>query len=407
MWKKYDTFQVRIHAIHAILVLLILGSCHSETTTVPSVEITELVDYETIYSFDESRYDSTAILAPSILTVDGRSNLFVYDRRRNMVVVLDGGGEVINEVGREGQGPGEFRFVNSITLEQDNLYLVDHWQFFIHKYYLTGEPISSMDYGSYTRGGQTMLNLLSSIVPEGVQSLDIDNRPFVLPGGNVLLPLGRADMGRAIFELRDWEGNHLTDIGEIPEGSLFLPEGGGDVFLSAIKNHEIPGIVRPRAFPVADPANHGEFLLIYSAAGRIVKYDTTGTKLWESDIQPTPEIDAITHDYFTSMEQQNNPGNQRNPGTCIGMLRKYTRGVSSPEGELYLATYTDPDNTVSFSNLSEPLWIHQFNSEGELINRYKMISGTGASLPSVFDIDFDSCRIFVVTTDGEIRAYLF
>jgi len=393
--------------LHSILALCLFGSCRTEISSVHDVKIVVLSDFETIYEFEENQFNPNTLLAPSILTFDGQSNLFVYDRSRNMVVVLDGGGDVLNEVGREGQGPGEFRFVNSITLEQDNLYLVDHWQFFIHKYHRTGELISSMDYGSYTKGGQTMLNLLSSIVPEGIQSMDIDNQPFVFPGGNVLLSLGRAEMGRAIYELRDWEGNHLTDIGEIPEGSLFLPEGGGDVFLSAIKNLEIPGIVRPRAFPVADAANHGEFFLIYSATGRIVKYDTTGTKLWESDIQPTPEIDAITQDYFTSMEQQNNPVNQRNPGTSIGMLRKYTRGVSSPEGELYLATFTDPYNTASFSNLSEPLWIHQFNSEGELIHRYKMISGTGASLPSVFDIDFDSRRIFVVTNDGEIRAYLF
>ncbi|HLR33555.1 MAG TPA: 6-bladed beta-propeller [Fodinibius sp.] len=390
-----------------ILVLCTLVSCQSESSSIPSVEVIELEDYETIYEFQEIQFDSTAILSPSIITYDDQSNLYVYDRQRGKVVELDSVGDIVNEYGRVGRGPGEFRFINRITLQQNGLYLVDHWQFFIHKYNRKGELVSAMNYGSYTTGGQSMLNLLSAVVPEGIQTIDINNRPYVMPEGKVLLPLGRDKVDRSIYELRDWEGNYLADIGEVPEGSLFLPEGGGDVFLSAIENREIPGILKRRAFPVSDQANHGELFLIYSATARIVKYDTTGTKLWERKIQPTPEIEAVTRDYFKTMEKQNKASNQRNPGTNIGMLRKYTAGVSSPEGELYLATYTDPDTTVSFSELSEPLWIHRFSSEGELARRYKMISGTGTSLPSVFDIDFDDRRIFVVTNKAEIRAYPF
>lgn len=392
--------------IFFIPALFIFGSCHFNAPE-PSnidVEITELRDYEIIYQFDENELHAT-LISPSILTYDGRGNLFVYDRSQARVVLLNPDGDIMHDYGRVGRGPGEFRYVNSIILRQDHIYLVDHWQFFIHKYHHGGELDSSMDYGAYTKGGEAMLSLLSAIVPAGIQPMDINNRPYILSKEMILLPLGRDNASRSIYELRDWQGNFLSDIGEIPEDTLYLPESGGEVYLAAIENREIPGILKPRAFPVADLANSEELFLIFSATGRIEKYDTKGTRLWEREIPSTPEIDAITEDFFMTMQKQNDPANQRQPGTSTGMLKKYTEGVSSPDGELYLATHTD--NTTAFSELSETLWIHRFSRDGKLIRRYKLISDTSATLSSVFDFDFTNNRIFTVTSDAEIRAYSF
>lgn len=83
---------------------------------------------------------------------------------------------------------------------------------------------------------------------------------------------------------------------------------------------------------------------------------------------------------------------------AIGPLRKYTSGIHSSEGDLYLAVYTyaHPDNS---------LWIHQFDSTGELVRRYELISEV--ELTPYIDMDFTGRRIFVVTEEAEIRAYSF
>ena len=72
-------------------------------------------------------------------------------------------------------------------------------------------------------------------------------------------------------------------------------------------------------------------------------------------------------------------------------------GVSSEEGRLYLILQ------VEWSN---DLWIHEFTNNGDLNRRFRLVS-EDVNLASIFDIDFVNQRIFTVTEEAEIRAYLF
>ncbi|MEX1135357.1 MAG: 6-bladed beta-propeller, partial [Balneolales bacterium] len=381
-----------------LLLLGLLAGCRSDEPSISNAEVVELKEFETILNLESER-----LAVPGIIKYDDSSGqLFVYDIGQVNVFELDiSSGKVINEYGREGRGPGEYQQVNSILPVEDHLFLVDHYQHYIHKYNRDGGLASSMDYGAIVISFDP-LTTLSSMTMGSIPEININNQPFVTLQGHVLLRPGRDRINQSIYELRDWEGNYLSDIGEIPEGSMFIPEGSGDVYRSDVSNRETPSILKPYAFPVSDLANPEELFLVYSSIPMIAKYTVDGEKLWKVEVTGVPELDVIADNYFESMEQQN----RNNERTSIGMLTKYTSGVSSTGGDLYLGTYTDPNNRMTDSDRLKPLWIHRFDTTGELNRRYKIIS-EDVGITSIFDIDFSARRIFVVTVEGEIRAYSY
>jgi hypothetical protein len=367
-----------------IFLLYVLMSCSIETPSESAgdVETVELEEFEIIVAEEDGLLGQ-----PYLLTYDGNTeHLFVYDHSHVKVLELDGGGEVVNEFGREGQGPGELQGARNIFLTRSHLYIVDHFRYYIHKYDRQGEVVSTKDYGEQLRQRDT------AVPPPPRQPLapDINNQPSITLDGHVLQPSGRN--GQAIFELRDWQGDHLADIGKIPKGSVSVMDD--DEFAEAIKNREVPAQDLSWAFPVNDKANPQEYFLIYSAIPKIAKYNIDGQKLWERDIPETLEIESITNDHFDVLDRATR--GSRLP------LRKYIAGTSSPEGELYLSTYTNLFTPTE----NRPLWIHHFNVDGELIHRYNLISDHEIYLLSFFDIDFANRRILTMTLQSaEIWSY--
>ncbi|MDR8393851.1 hypothetical protein NC796_22045 [Aliifodinibius sp. S!AR15-10] len=270
-----------------------------------------------------------------------------------------------------------------------HLYIVDPRQYVIHKYDRDGSVVSTLKYEDLLvqqdRGGSGG----PPPPPEPILD-DNNNHPYITLKGNVLLPAHKG--GETLFELRDWQGNHLADIGEIPEG--YDPMQERERIRAAVANRQVPRTDLHQAFPVSDRSNPGELFMVYSAIPKIAKYDMSGHKLWEREIPDTPEIDSLVSDLVYVMNEYNYRNAPRH--------RKYVWGTSSPAGDLYLSTYTNSSNPKSH----RPLWIHQFSSEGELIRRYKLQSEDELSyFPS---IDHSGRRIFTILKEGlEIRAYTF
>lgn len=385
-----------------LLILLSVG-CHSNESRSTDVEIVVLEDYETVIDLE-----SDQLAVPIIIKYDDDSDhLFIYDSGHNSVFEIDlsSGGNIINEFGRQGEGPGEYQHVNSILLVKDYLYLVDHLRQYIHKYDRNGSPVSSMNYGAVTTGVDPLTRLMSAmtVMLQGtILEPDINHQPFVTLKGHVLLRPDLDRLDQTIYELRDWEGNHLSDIGEVPDGSMFMfmPEAVEE-YESAVLNRRVPSIFKPYAFPVHDRSNPEEYFLVYSAIPIVAKYQANGEKLWENKISGVRELEDIADDYFESMGFQLQ---QQDGRTSIGLRVKYTSGVSSPGGDLYLATSIESQNQADSSELPEPLWIHRFGAAGDLDIRYKVVS-EDVGIASIFDIDFTGDRLFIVTSEGEIRAY--
>jgi hypothetical protein len=367
------------HFLFGILLTLVLTNCSSQTTEIYEGEYLELDEYKAILSYEEMQ-----LFTPTVMAFD-EGTLFVYDYAVGHVLTFDTNGELTGEIGRSGQGPGEFYLLNNIFVYDQTLYFVDFGQVLIHSYTKNGEHIHSVDYGA--------MGYITSPAPPmstgAVMARDVTHQPHVTPRGDFLLsPFLAAELPVKIFDLVNRDGKVISRIGNVPEGSTRTMEP--DEHRVAVSNNEVPPLDYANVFPVNDSANPDEFFLVYTAFPKIIKYSITGNKLWESEIISTPELDDVTERYYDVMDQITR--------SSWIPLNKYMSGVSSPKGELFLATNTNPE-------MPGPLWIHHFGNEGQLLFRYKLVSDV--NIPPIFDIDHEKQRIFVITEDGEIRAYSF
>ncbi|MDZ7715109.1 MAG: hypothetical protein U5J95_02735 [Balneolaceae bacterium] len=346
-----------------------------------------LDEYQTLVSYEENILSN-----PQILRYDkNSSNLFIYDAKKKKVLELDNNGSVCKRIRTERTRRGEFLRVDNIFLVNNFLYVVDGVQFRITKFALNGELVGSLNYGKDKP--QTLPP--PAPLPLEPRAKNINNKPAMTAQGNVLQSnFHPNDHFNALYSLYDWQGRKQADIGEIPEGSSFALDF--DRYQASIEKREVPAYYRSYTFPVIDRANEDEIFLIYSAFPRIAKYNTAGKKLWETDISESLELDSLTDYFYKYSEKSLKKGRP----TRIG-LRKYISGISDLNGHLYLAL-----GKYYFTNFPNRLWIHEFDSNGKLIRRYK-VKSKDVNLPSIFDIDFSGKRIFVVTKEAEVRVYPF
>jgi hypothetical protein len=362
-----------------ITLISISVSCSPDPVT-SEVQHVELTQFETIIA-----YEDNTLATPTILKYDGHSNLFVYDYGIGHILKLDKSGNIVKKIGQEGSGPGEFIYVSNMVLLNDFLFLVDYAQFYIHKFSVMGEYHASLDYGALGYFFE-----LPPMNPSLIRAPDPTGEPYIHSIDKVMFSTlgGDDDSFHSIYEIRDWEGRHLAYLGKIPEGAAFTMDQSE--YRNSITDREVPAIEKTNVFPINDQRNHDEIFLIYSSLPKIMKYNSSGEKLWKKEVPYLPEIDSVASGIYKNME------NLR-PGLRM-KVNKYVAGTSTPNGDLYLAINSHPENINS-------LWIHRFNKNGELTERFNIESET--TIPPIFDVDHENRSIFVITEEGEIRAYSF
>lgn len=363
-----------------VFLFIVLTSCKPTPPEVSEVGYEKLEEYETIVPYEENH-----LATPTILTYD-EGTLYVYDYAIGHVLTFNSEGNLTEEIGRSGQGPGEFYLLNNIFVNDDALYFVDFGQVLIHKYDKNGNHITSIDYGA--------MGYITSPMPPmntgAVMARDLTHQPHVTRQGDFLLsPFLAAELPEKMFDRINRDGELISRVGNVPEGSTAEMEP--NEHRAAISNDEIPPRDHANVFPVNDRANPDEYFLVYTAFPKIEKYNAAGEKLWSSDTISVSELDEVKKRYYDLMEQLTR--------SSWIPLNKYMSGVSSPDGELFLATNTNPE-------IPGTLWLHRFDPDGKLTFRYELVS-EDVNIPPIFDIDYDNQRIFVITEEAEIRVYPF
>jgi len=138
-----------------ILVLTVIWGCssreadqipeeiqHLENLTVYSVEKDAPYQIEFVHERSFGETDETLIGNLGDIAVDGQGRIFIADNQRVLIYVFEPGGRLIAELGREGRGPGEFGYINSLQIRNDRLYVFDPSRFMVHLFALdsmTGE----------------------------------------------------------------------------------------------------------------------------------------------------------------------------------------------------------------------------------------------------------------------------
>jgi hypothetical protein len=364
------------------LVLLInLTSCHKNTRENPEASG---IKVEVLKKHHALKFNKNLLLVqPFRLKYDDKTHhLFINDLARQKIIEVDDSGNVVNEFGRKGRGPGELLSVENFFITKKHLFIVDSQQFLINKYSLDdGHYISSLDYGKYLlkRKNTSKKGIPPAPIVPGMNNY---NEPFVTLRETILL----STAGKYLYEQINWKGEKLADIGEIPKGYSAMM-GHEKKYWSTLENKQIPARDLAEVFPVNDRSDSNDIYLIYSAIPKIAKYSLAGRKIWERKIPRMPEIDSLLINLSIHAKViKNHP----KVNVVLIPVRTYIKGIGSPNGDLYLTTYTSPTMPDKYRR---PLWIHQFTPKGKLIERYKV----GSDVNAIYypGIDFENDRIFV------------
>lgn len=366
-------------------IILFITSCGSEHESDDSrYDVPEPVvidEYRELISYEEA-----LLYTPTVIEFDGESILYVYDYGHGNVQMIDisGEGEIVGEIGSQGQGPGEFFLINNLFLIDEVLYLIDYAQFFIHQFTPEGDHIASLNYGDLGYLPDGPLDPMSTGV---VTARNINQQPHITLNQQVMLsPRFVSSSEQTIYDIRTWEGEKVAEAGRIDSERAI--ERDPSEIRAAADNMEIPGYELGNVFPVNDPSTPGEIFLVHSAVPKIAKYTLDGEKLWERAVPYLPEIEDTRRRYFDTMDEI--------IGSASISFSVYMAGVSGPDGTLYLATNTNPE-------MPGPQWVHEFNPDGELIRRYHLRSDE--KLVPVFDVDFNKDEIIFLTKQGSIRMF--
>jgi len=371
------------------VILVLLVGCQKKNAgnaKYSEFKIKELKEYHTLIS-----NKNLLVGLPVRLRYDTKNkHLFIEDLSRQRITEMDDRNKVVHVFGKKGHGPGEVEGIDNFFITQKHLFIVDGNQYLIDKYSLRdGRYISSLDYEQF----------LKNKIPPHPPLTDINNIPFVTLNETILLPT--QTNGRFLYEEINWKGKKLADIGAIPKG--YKTEKNEDTYWSDLEHRNVPARDLCEAFPVNDRADSDDIYLVYSAIPKIAKYTLSGRKIWEHKISRTPEVDSLMINLSIRARVV-----ESHPKVHVSLIpvRKYVAGRCDPDGDLFLITYTD----LNFPNKYHlPMWIHQFDSDGKLVKRYKIVSKADVDLSFYPAIDFKKNEIFValVFNNIGIRTYHF
>ena len=381
-----------ILVLFGLLIISFLTACGEqalENAEATGIEAKELRDYDRLNSENE-----LMLGVPVRIKHDHHTgHLFIQDVALWAVIELDEQNNEIRRYGSRGRGPGELQSLDDFFITKEHLFIVDGSRFLIHKYSLgDGQFISSLNYGELLLERTNDSENGIPLPPQPPLTSD-NNRPFVTLNETILLPTHAN--GEFLYRAVNWQGEKVGGIGEIPEGYADFSDDA-EVRM-ALQNKTVPAHELALAFPVNDPSNHNEIYLVYSAIPKIAKYDLSGNKVWEQAIPSTPEVDSLMADLSDVLDTR------PNHGVSLLPVKKYMTGRCNRQGEVFLFTYTNMDTPHT---PRRPMWIHQFDSGGTLMYRYKIISDT--DLFYYPGIDFENRRIFTPAfNESDIRIYPF
>lgn len=346
----------------SVLFIMTWSSLSAVATLQP--QTTKLGDYQTIIALEDG-----TLADPRVLAFDGRESIFIFDRTLSKVIEVNEEGEVIQEYGRQGHGPGEIQNVSRIIPDDEYVYLVDTNQYFIHRFNRKGEHGATLNYGEV-----------------GANRI---NEPHITNDGKVLISPTYID--EFIYHYADWDGEIINQIGNIAEGSD--PALDREELYSSISERQMPPHYKNSVVVLDAETPEPEWYLIYNVKPKITRYNAFGERVFEKPITAVPEFDSIKTGYLNIMEQAVQPD---------GPLPPLASPAFYPSGQvvdeyLYLATNTNFEYST--------LWIHKFNADGDLKKRLRLESET--DLWHDIAINGNDRKIYVLTDEAELRAYAY
>ncbi len=210
---------------------------------------------------------------PAAIDVDADGNIWLVDRRLHQMLVVSPKGEVLRTIGRNGEGPGEFRGPRGLGIRGNRVYVLDN----VH-----GVQVFDME-GDYL-GEYPAVRILFDFDFTGDGGL-VANNNRVWARGAMVSALGP-------------EGEQMALFGELP-----FPDLGEFNFRDLrerILEGTIPDALRNGALPVAAP--DGSLWLVIHTESTIRRYGADGSLLSEAAFD-LPELPGIVEQYFADFAE--------------------------------------------------------------------------------------------------------
>lgn len=138
-----------------------------------------------------------------MLRYNRQHGLFVYDVNQKTIFALDEDGQVTQEFGGEGRGPGEFLEMRNMFLTDRYLYAIDRAQFRLSRFTYDGEPDGYMDYSPKNASALPPAAPIAS-EPRGKY---MENQSAVMHDGHILVPRVRPNEKiEQLYQVIDWKG---------------------------------------------------------------------------------------------------------------------------------------------------------------------------------------------------------
>ncbi len=116
------------------------GIIHVSNPSTP-IQPPETIELEQLWRIDESN-DGTIFGSIKNIVVDDEGTAYILDTQLKEVVVYDANGRFLQTIGREGDGPGEFRYPNNIFITPDRrIGVVQVVPGKIHMFKPNGDPL--------------------------------------------------------------------------------------------------------------------------------------------------------------------------------------------------------------------------------------------------------------------------
>lgn len=289
-----------------------------------SIKTAELTPIRTFGGLDVP--EEAVLSSPSDMVVSSDGKIIVSDSRENKIVVFDAKGNVVNQFGREGKGPGELQGPRFVEIEGDALKVFEANNNRIQYFSLDGQYLNMIPLKFSTGIGSFIFGTNDDVffATNGFRIEDLINHYRI--DGEKLAPVGKI------------EGNPFQ-IYEMLK------------MRDALIKKEVPDSLRNEIILFLSP--EGVVYAFYQALPLIKIYSPEGElkKVIRLDLPEFDEIKDRCSKLNVEGKQKGSPG--------VWSLRFWRDGFITDEGDLILL----------ISN-SEKMILYKFNKEGGLIQRY-------------------------------------
>jgi hypothetical protein len=276
-----------------VALLVILLSCGQEPRSEEPFNL-ELPQPEVLVSTE-----SELIGRPSDIALDSEGHIWVADLLNKRVVLLGRDGRLIRTIGREGDGPGEFRWPMTVVANDSLVRVYDPGHRAIQDYRPDGTHLA--DHPGAPVGPSwsgAALSVTGSLVvgnyngeDGALATLRRLNGPAVIRLGPLVVPPATPQLG--LFELSE----------------AIKAEAKKNGFPEQLRNMVIPAV-----------GDHETVWLLVQTEREVRKYSRDGSLLWQRTLE-VPEVETVLQEFFRRTTEEES-GAPAFPPIVMGQARE-------------------------------------------------------------------------------------